>query len=126
MPDSASKTSDIKLRVDAAVKDAMRARAKQRLGVLRLLMAEFKRIEVDERITLDDERVLAILDKMTKQRNDSLAQYQAALHGLLIDPQTCGPLLAALPAHQAPSAIAALHAAGFAKAAVVGRAGEVS
>ena len=56
----------------------MRARAKQRLGVLRLLMAEFKRIEVDERITLDDERVLAILDKMTKQRNDSLAQYQAA------------------------------------------------
>ena len=78
MPDSASKTSDIKLRVDAAVKDAMRARAKQRLGVLRLLMAEFKRIEVDERITLDDERVLAILDKMTKQRNDSLAQYQAA------------------------------------------------
>ena len=78
MPDSASKTSVIKLRVDAAVKDAMRARAKQRLGVLRLLMAEFKRIEVDERITLDDERVLAILDKMTKQRNDSLAQYQAA------------------------------------------------
>ena len=78
MPDSASKTSDIKLRVDAAVKDAMRARAKQRLGVLRLLMAEFKRIEVDERSTLDDERVLAILDKMTKQRNDSLAQYQAA------------------------------------------------
>uniref|UniRef100_UPI00404A75E9 selenide, water dikinase SelD n=1 Tax=Cyanobium sp. TaxID=2164130 RepID=UPI00404A75E9 len=50
----------------------------------------------------------------------------AALHGLLIDPQTCGPLLAALPAHQAPSALAALHAAGFAQAAVVGRAGEVS
>jgi uncharacterized protein YqeY len=78
MPDSEIKTSDIKQRVDAAVKDAMRARAKQRLGVLRLLMAEFKRIEVDERVTLDDERVLAILDKMTKQRNDSLTQYTAA------------------------------------------------
>jgi uncharacterized protein YqeY len=78
MPDSEIKTSDIKQRVDAAVKDAMRARAKQRLGVLRLLMAEFKRIEVDDRVTLDDERVLAILDKMTKQRNDSLTQYTAA------------------------------------------------
>ena len=45
----------------------------------------------------------------------------AGLHGLLIDPQTCGPLLAALPAHQAPAAIAALHEAGFAQAAVVGQ-----
>ena len=50
----------------------------------------------------------------------------AALHGLLIDPQTCGPLLAALPAHQASEALAALHAAGFAQAAVVGSVGEVS
>ena len=60
--------SEIKQRIDAAVKDAMRARDKQRLGVLRLTMAEFKRIEVDERIDLDDERVLAVLDKMFKQR----------------------------------------------------------
>jgi len=70
--------SEIKQRIDAAVKDAMRARDKQRLGVLRLTMAEFKRIEVDERIDLDDERVLAVLDKMTKQRIDSLTQFEKA------------------------------------------------
>jgi uncharacterized protein YqeY len=71
-------SSEIKQRVDAAVKDAMRAREKQRLGALRLIMAEIKRIEVDERIELEDERVLAILDKMLKQRHDSLTQYQSA------------------------------------------------
>jgi len=70
--------SEIKQRIDAAVKDAMRARDKQRLGVLRLTMAEFKRIEVDERIELDDARVLAVLDKMTKQRIDSLTQFESA------------------------------------------------
>jgi len=56
----------------------MRARDKQRLGTLRLISAEFKRVEVDERIELDDTRVLSILDKMTKQRRDSLAQYASA------------------------------------------------
>lgn len=56
----------------------MRARDKQRLGVLRLMMAEFKRVEVDERIDLDDTRVLAILDKMNKQRKDSLHQFEKA------------------------------------------------
>lgn len=71
-------SSPIKSEIDSAVKDAMRARDKQRLGVLRLIMAEFKRIEVDERIELDDTRVLAVLDKMTKQRKDSLDQYEKA------------------------------------------------
>lgn len=56
----------------------MRARDKQRLGALRLIAAEFKRVEVDERIELDDTRVLSIFDKMTKQRKDSLSQFQAA------------------------------------------------
>lgn len=56
----------------------MRARDKQRLGALRLVSAEMKRIEVDERIELDDARVLAIFDKMAKQRRDSLSQYQQA------------------------------------------------
>lgn len=70
--------SEIKQKIDNAVKDAMRARDKQRVGALRLTMSEFKKIEVDERIELDDARVLAILDKMTKQRKDSLAQYEAA------------------------------------------------
>ena len=65
-------------RVTAEVKLAMKARDKLRLGALRLIMADFKRIEVDERIELDDERVLVILDKMTKQRKDSLTQFEDA------------------------------------------------
>lgn len=56
----------------------MRAKDKQRLGTLRMMMAEFKRVEVDERIELEDSNVLAILDKMTKQRKDSLSQYESA------------------------------------------------
>ena len=65
-------------RVADQVKIAMKARDKQRLAALRLMMAEFKRVEVDERIELDDARVLAILDKMTKQRKDSQAQFKEA------------------------------------------------
>jgi len=69
-------TSEIKQRVEDQIKQAMRARDKQRLATLRLITAEFKRVEVDERIELDDSRVLSILDKMVKQRNDSLTQYE--------------------------------------------------
>lgn len=61
-----------------AVKDAMRAKEKERLAALRLITAEFKRVEVDERVEVDDARALAILDKMTKQRRDSIAQYTEA------------------------------------------------
>lgn len=68
-------SSAIQQAINEAVKDAMRAKAKERLGVLRLITAEFKRIEVDERIELDDARVLAVLDKMVKQRRDSAKQY---------------------------------------------------
>jgi uncharacterized protein len=71
-------SSPIKQRVESAVKDAMRARDKQRLGALRLMSSELKRVEVDERIELDDARILQIFDKMAKQRKDSLAQYQSA------------------------------------------------
>lgn len=70
--------SEVQTRVLEAVKDAMRAREKQRLGILRLITADFKKVEVDERIELDDTRVLAILDKMLKQRKDSAEQFQAA------------------------------------------------
>jgi uncharacterized protein YqeY len=61
-----------------AMKDAMRAKEKQRLNAIRLIQAEIKRIEVDERVDVDDDRVLVILDKMLKQRRDSISQYQAA------------------------------------------------
>jgi uncharacterized protein len=64
--------------IKASVKEAMRAKDKQRLGTLRLIQAEFKRIEVDERIDIDDARAIAIMDKMLKQRRDSAEQYQNA------------------------------------------------
>jgi len=70
--------SDLKAEINAAMKDAMRARDKERLGTIRLIQAEFKKIEVDERIELDDARVLAVLDKMLKQRRDSIQQYESA------------------------------------------------
>ena len=64
--------------IKAAMKAAMKARDKDRLGTIRLIQAEFKRIEVDERIEVDDARALAVLDKMVKQRRDSAQQYKDA------------------------------------------------
>jgi len=61
-----------------AVKAAMRAKQKERLSTLRLITAEFKKVEVDERIEVDDARALQILDKMCKQRRDSIQQYSDA------------------------------------------------
>lgn len=75
----------IKERVQEEVKAAMRAQEKERLGVLRLIMSEFKRVEVDERIQLDPTRELAILDKMLKQRRDSIAQFHAAGRAELVE-----------------------------------------
>ncbi len=57
------------------MKAAMRAKEKERLSTIRLILAEFKRIEVDERIEVDDARALAVLDKMVKQRRDSAKQF---------------------------------------------------
>ena len=73
MSDAGLKTS-----ITSAMKDAMRAKEKERLATIRLILAEFKRVEVDERIELDDARCLAILDKMLKQRKDSITQYRDA------------------------------------------------
>ena len=69
---------ELKNRINDALKNAMRAKEKERVAVLRLIMAEFKRIEVDERIDVDDARALAVLDKMVKQRRDSEQQYRTA------------------------------------------------
>ena len=70
--------SEIQQRIKSAIKDAMRAKEKDKLGVLRMITSEFKRIEVDERIDLNDERVLVVLDKMIKQRRESAKQYTEA------------------------------------------------
>lgn len=70
--------STLKAQIYDAMKDAMRAKDKSRLSAIRLIQADIKRIEVDERIDVDDERLLIILDKMLKQRRDSIAQFEAA------------------------------------------------
>jgi len=67
----------LKARITEAMKDAMRAREKERLQAIRLILTEFKRIEVDERIEVDDARATGVLDKMVKQRRESIKQYQA-------------------------------------------------
>ena len=68
----------LKERINEDMKAAMRAKESARLSALRLLLAAIKQREVDERIELDDAAVLAVVDKMLKQRRDSVAQYEAA------------------------------------------------
>lgn len=68
----------LKSQIQSDMKTAMKAGAKARLGAIRLILAAITQREVDERIELDDSQVLAVLDKMVKQRRDSIAQYSAA------------------------------------------------
>ena len=68
----------LKERINEDMKAAMRAKESARLGTIRLLMAEMKRKEVDERIELDDAAIIAIVDKMLKQRKDSIATFENA------------------------------------------------
>ena len=77
--------SHLQPRIKADMKNAMRAKNKPLLAIIRMMMAEIKRIEIDERIELDDTRVLSVLDKMSKQRKDSLAQYIKANRNDLAD-----------------------------------------
>lgn len=69
--------TSIKERINEDMKTAMRSQEKERLGTIRLIMAAIKQREVDERIQLNDEQVLATLNKMIKQRRDSISQYES-------------------------------------------------
>jgi uncharacterized protein len=71
-------TNQIKVNIKKSQKEAMRNHDKQRLGCLRSMLAECKQVEVDKRIELDDHRILVLLDKMLKQRRDSISQFEAA------------------------------------------------
>ena len=71
-------SNSLKEQITEAMKNAMRAKEKELLGTIRLILAEVKRIEVDERIDIDDARLLAVLDKMVKQRRDSISQFEDA------------------------------------------------
>jgi hypothetical protein len=74
-----------KIQISEDLKSAMRAKDMARLGTIRLLLAAIKQREVDERIELDDAAVVAVMEKMLKQRRDSISQYQAAGRQDLVD-----------------------------------------
>jgi uncharacterized protein YqeY len=78
----------LKERINEDVKAALRAGEKARLGALRLLLAAIKQKEVDERISLDDAAVIAVIDRMLKQRRDSIAQFRAAGRQDLVDAES--------------------------------------
>ena len=92
--------SALKLRITEDMKTAMRAKDAARLGVIRLILSEIKQREVDERISLDDTQVFAVLNKMVKQRRDSLEQFKAGNRQDLADQESfeIGVLQAYLPA----------------------------
>ena len=77
--------SALKSRIKEDVKTAMRSREKDRLAALRLISAAIKQREVDERLSLDDDQVTAVLDKMAKQHRDSIEQYTAAGRSDLVE-----------------------------------------
>ncbi len=70
--------SELKKQIQDAVIHAMKSGEKKRLGIIRLMTSSMKQIEVDERIELDDARIIAILDKMLKQRRESISQFKTA------------------------------------------------
>ena len=92
--------STLKSRIQDEMKAAMKGGDKARLSVIRLALAAMKQIEVDERIELDDTRILAILDKMVKLRRESASQYESAGRQDLLDQETyeIGVLQTYLPA----------------------------
>lgn len=77
--------SILKQQIQGDMKNALRAQDKQRLGVMRLVLAAIKQVEVDERIDADDTCIIQILNKMIKQRRDSIAQYDEAKRSDLAD-----------------------------------------
>ncbi len=102
--------SALKQRITDDMKAAMKGGDKPRLGVIRLILAAIKQIEVDERIELDDARVLSVLDKMVKQRRDSISQYENAGRTELADQEKfeIGIIQEYLPQQLAEAEIAAL------------------
>ena len=109
--------SPLKLRVSEDMKSALRAGEKQRLGIVRLILAAIKQREVDERISLDDGQVLVVLEKMLKQRRESVSQYEAAGRQDLADQEhfEIGVVQGYMPAPLDEAEIDALIAAAIAE-----------
>ncbi|HZC87284.1 MAG TPA: GatB/YqeY domain-containing protein [Steroidobacteraceae bacterium] len=106
----------LKERITEDMKTAMRAAEKERLGTVRLLLAAIKQREVDERITLDDGQVLAVIEKMIKQRREAISQFESGGRSDLVAKETAeiGVLQAYLPAQLSPAEIDALIAEAIA------------
>jgi len=100
----------LKQQISEDMKNAMRAKDSARLGAVRLLLAAIKQKEVDERIELDDAAVIAIVEKLLKQRKDSASQYQAAGRMDLADQENfeIGVLNAYMPQAMSADEVAAL------------------
>ena len=100
----------LKDRVTEDMKTAMRAGDKERLATIRLLLAAIKQREVDERITLDDDQVLAVIDKMMKQRREAITQFESGGRGDLVAKENAeiGVLQGYLPAQLTPAELDAL------------------
>ncbi len=106
----------LKDRVTEDMKTAMRAADKERLATIRLLLAAIKQREVDERITLDDGQVLAVIEKMIKQRREAIAQFESGGRGDLAAKENAEirVLQAYLPAQLTPAEVDALIAEAIA------------
>jgi uncharacterized protein len=117
----------LKLRIQEDMKTAMKARDADRLGTIRLLMAAIKQREVDERIELDDAAITAVIEKMLKQRKDSIEQYEAAQRQDLADKEKAEVVVLkeympqALSAEEVAAAIDAVLAVHGATVSVMGK-----
>jgi uncharacterized protein len=112
----------LKIKLNDDMKAAMKSGEKDRLGVIRLINAAIKQREVDERIALDDAQVLGVMEKMLKQRRDSVAQFQAAGRTDLVDTENfeIGVIQGYMPAQLSAAAVDAAIAAAIAEAGATG------
>jgi uncharacterized protein YqeY len=108
---------NLKARITEDMKTAMKARETARLGAIRLLLAAMKQKEVDERVELDDIAIVAVIEKMLKQRRDSIAQYEAAKRQDLADAEKfeVEVLTAYMPAGLSAAEVDAIVAAAVAE-----------
>jgi len=112
----------LKDQISNDMKAAMRAHETERLGTIRLLLAAIKQREVDERITLDDAGIVMVIDKMIKQRRDSISQFKSAGRDDLVSKETqeVAVLSAYMPAQLSEAEIAAQVQAAIAQAGASG------
>ena len=112
----------LKVRINDDMKAAMRARETERLGTIRLLLAAIKQREVDDRVELDDAAVTAVVDKMIKQRKDSISQFETAGRTDLVDKEKAelDVLSAYMPAQLSDAEVAAEVQAAVAQVGAAG------